>query len=688
MALLSQTPGRESRALIRERVDGNNLVTLRGNTRPEATAANDLGEAPDSLPMEHMLLQLRRSPEQERALEQLIDSLHDPASPNFHKWLSAAEFGKSFGAAESDIRTITAWLESYGFVVNVIYPSGMAIDFSGNAGEVRRAFHTSIHNLDVAGAHHVGNFGDPQIPKALAPAVAGIVSLHDFRAKKMIASQYTFGAGGQTQQAVVPADLATIYDFTSLFSKGGTGAGQTIVVLEDTDLYSRTDWTNFRSTFGLSQYTTGSLVSQHPAAPSGTNNCFLPGINFDDDEAALDAEWASAAAPGATIVAAACGDTATPGPVIAMENLVNGTKPPAIVSISYGYCEALDGATLNASINTLFQQAVAEGTSIFVSAGDDAAATCDNGANTATHGIAVSGWASTPYNVAVGGTDFADTVNGTSSMYWSQTNSPTYGSAMSYIPEIPWNNSCASALLANFYGYSTGYGPNGFCNSSTAMALGMVNITGGAGGPSNCAMGAPSTPLVASGSCQGYPKPSWQTGVAGIPKDGVRGLPDVSIFAANGVWGHYAVFCFSDPFNGGTPCAGPPENWAGAGGTSLSAPIMAGIQALVNQKAGGPQGNPNPVYYAMAVSHPNAFHPVTQGDIDVNCGGPRNCYGFVGTLDYGRNGRIFGTTWAGALSVSNTSFEPAYPATSGTAWNFATGLGSVDVNNLVTNWGK
>jgi hypothetical protein len=113
---------------------------------------------------------------------------------------------------------------------------------------------------------------------------------------------------------------------------------------------------------------------------------------------------------------------------------------------------------------------------------------------------------------------------------------------------------------------------------------------------------------------------------------------------------------------------------------------MAGIQALVNQTVGSRQGNPNPVYYKLAVSVPSAFHSITQGDIDVDCSGPYDCYGLIGTIDYGRGGRIFDTTYGGALSVSNTSFTPAY-ATGG-SWSFATGIGSVDAFNLVTNWAK
>jgi subtilase family serine protease len=680
---------RPMEALIHDRVDENKLVTLAGNTRSEAIAENDMGAVSDGFSMNHLTLQLKRSAEQEQAVAQFVSDLHDPRSPSFHKWLKASDFGSNFGLADSDVQTITGWLESHGFVINSVYPNRMVIDFSGTAGQVRSAFHTTIHSLYVNGAHHIANFGDPQIPEALAPAVAGVASLHDFRPHKMNRAKYSFTFDGQTTQAVVPADLATIYDFNPLFNKNITGAGQTVVVIEDTDLFSQADWNTFRSTFGLTQYPSGSLTTQFPAPPSGPNNCADPGVNGDDIEAALDVEWATAAAPGAAIVLAACADVEsfTSGLVVAVQNLVNGSNPPAIISISYGVCEANNGAALNASINALYQQAVAEGISVFVAAGDEGAASCDAGQINATHGIGVSGFASTPYNVAAGGTDFSDVLNGTTGQYWSQTNSGTFGSALSYIPEIPWNDSCASGLLSNFMGYSTPYGPSGFCNSSTAQTDFLNFVEAGSGGPSNCATGAPSIAGVASGTCQGYAKPSWQTGLAGIAKDGVRDIPDVSVFASDGsIWGHYAVLCFSDESNGGTPCRGAPSNWSGTGGTSLAAPVLAGLQALVNQYAGGRQGNPNPVYYALAASTPSAFHTVTEGDIDVNCGGPQNCFGFIGTLDYGRNGRVYGTTWGGALSVSDSSFAPAYAA--GTTWNFANGLGSVDAFNLVMNWGK
>ena len=677
-----------SRPLVVDKVDETKLYRLAGNTRPEANAENDRGLVADDLAMDHMLLQLRRPPEQEQATREFIDQLHDPQSPDFHRWLTAGQIAQRYAPAQEDIDKVTLWVESHGFTVNLVYSGRMLIDLSGTAGQVREALHTEIHHLTVNGREHIANMSDPEIPAALAPVVAGVVSLHDFMPHPMRKAHpdYTFTFGGVTTQAVVPADLATIYDINPLFQEGITGQGQTIAVVEDSDLYSAEDWTTFRSTFGLSKYASGSLTTVHPEPPTGANNCRAPGVNADDGEAISDAEWASAAAPNAAIVVAACGNTrATFGGLIALQNLLETPKPPSIASVSYGECEAENGAAANAAFNSIYQQAVMEGVSVFVAAGDEGAASCDSGALAASHGIGVSAYASTLYNVAVGGTDFGDTFAGTTSTYWSSNNSPTYGSALSYIPEIPWNDSCASSLLAEFNGFTTVYGTHGFCNSSAAQQQGLQEVAAGSGGPSGCATGAPSRYGAVSGTCAGYPKPSWQS-AAGNPSDGVRDIPDISLFAADGIWGHYYVTCYSDLRNGGAPCTGSPANWAGAGGTSFSSPVLAGIQALINQKHGA-QGNPNYVYYKLAAkAGTGVFHRITQGDIDVNCSGTINCYDATGGNRRGPGGFGHGGfgTGDGALSTSSQSDSPAYPASEG--WNFATGLGSVDVTKLVNNW--
>ncbi len=273
--LLAQIPRNAppARVLITRPIDSSRLRTLGGNTRPEANAQNDRGKVPDSFAMPHMLLQLRRSPEREQALRAFIDQQHDSSSPNFHQWLTADQMGQAYGPAPRDIEMVSNWLESNGFTVNSIYPSGMLIDFSGTAGQVQAAFHTEIHKLSINGQDHIANMSDPQIPEALAPVIAGVVSLHDFRphSMKKAAPRYKV-----EYQLLVPADLATIYDFNPAFAAGYTGQGQTIAVLEDSDLYNTADWDTFRKAIWIISLHRGILEHDQSRAPEGNFQLFGP----------------------------------------------------------------------------------------------------------------------------------------------------------------------------------------------------------------------------------------------------------------------------------------------------------------------------------------------------------------------------------------------------------------------------
>jgi subtilase family serine protease len=381
---------------------------------------------------------------------------------------------------------------------------------------------------------------------------------------------------------------------------------------------------------------------------------------------------------------ASCKDTTTTfGAFTAAQNLLDTAAPPSIMSLSYLECEADNGPGYanegNAFVNALWQQAAAEGVSVFVAAGDNAAAGCDDfdTASYAVGGIAANALASTPYDTATGGTDYLDGVDNTFSTYWSNTNSATGKSVKSYIPETPWNDSCAGSVLFGYFGGTDGVS---FCNSFFGQFF--LDIVGGSGAPSFV-----------------YTKPYWQENTFGMPTDGARDLPDVSLFASNGFWQHSLIFCMSDAKQGGVPCDysnGTDLLYNSAGGTSFTAPMFAGIQALINQKAGGPQGNAAPILYDLAKSEfgtatdPKAvnvaacnsnkgtetassciFHDVTSGNNDVPCYGTADCYGSAG------NGY-------GVLSTTDTKLNVAYGAHAG--WDFTTGLGTVNVTNLVNSW--
>lgn len=712
--------GTAARTLIPAHVDLTRTVAIPGNVRAEALEPSyDRGPLEATKALDHVFVLLKRSPEREAALETFLRDVNDTASPSFHKWLTPKQLGQDYGPSAADMTQVTDWLKSQGLKINTVYATGTMIDVSGTAGAMNKAFKANLHKLNVEGENQFANVADPAIPSAFSGVVSGVVSLNSFKPHALHVNKvkshvdpksgvanpnYTFTSSGSQYEGVTPGDLATIYNLKQAFKAGFTGQGQTIGVIEDTDLYAASDWTTFRAAFLLNQYTQGSLTTVHPAPALGGTACTDPGVTADDGEAILDAEYASASAPSAAIQVISCSNTATTfGGLIALQNMVATGTSPNIISISYGESESQNGATQNAAYNSIYQTATAQGISIFVSSGDEGAASSDANRTYARYGITVSGFASTPYNVAVGGTDFSDAAHGTVNTYWSTTNNADYSSALSYIEEMPWNDSCANRILAKAYGFTTTYGSTGFCSSTTASSDGYLSTGGGSGGPSGCATGVPVKAGTTNGTCKGYAKPAFQgvvtngtfTGVMGVPNDSVRDIPDVSLFAANGVWGHYYPYCYTDPTSGryGASCAGAPSTWSGAGGTSFASPIVAGMQALVNQVTNSIWGNPLPTYYNLAAqqfgangndscnsSNGNqvnggcAFQDVTIGDIDVNCkassGVLYNCYLPSGTY--------------GVLSTSNTAYAPAYRSNVG--WDFATGIGTINASAMINRW--
>ena len=302
MAAFPSHAQNNKRSLIRGSIDDSRTVTIPGNVRPEVSTANDLGARADSTPIEGLHLVLHRSPESQSAFEGYLSTLNTPGSANFHKFLTNAQIGQQFGPSAEDVSRIKQWLGSNGFTAGEVSPDGTVLEFSGSVGAVRKAFRAPIHNLKVNGEERFANVKNPEIPEALTPVVSGIASLNNFRPHTMshlrkAATVHPIrqGNAGGGEQYLTAADLATIYNFTPLLKSGITGRGQTIVLIEDTDQYSIADWQVFRKAFGLSRaYPYGSLTNVHP---TGTNVCTAPGTNGDDGEAALDADWATAAAP-------------------------------------------------------------------------------------------------------------------------------------------------------------------------------------------------------------------------------------------------------------------------------------------------------------------------------------------------------------------------------------------------------
>jgi hypothetical protein len=689
---------------IVSRVDNSVLTTIPGSTHPAVRNATDNGRLESTEPMTDLILVLQPSAAQQAALKSFNAQQYDPTSSEYHQWLTPAEFGASYGVSETDLETVTNWLQNLGFTIDEIPPSHTSIRFSGNVGQVENAFHTEMHSVTSKGVAHIANTSDISIPTALTPVVVGVKSLHNFFAKPLHhalsamagnapgASAMSSGPGGARAgyapgdgyQLLVPYDLATIYNYKSLWTaaKPINGSGQTVAIAGTSNIVL-SDVATFRSATGLPANVPKVIVTD---TDPGTTN-----LLDDRFENTLDVEWSGAAAPGASIVLVTSSQTSqTTDALYASESYIINNNVAKVMSVSYGECELGMGTAGNQEYNNLWQQAYTQGIAVFVSSGDSMAAVCDDGDYNpgtdyaAEFGLSVSGMTSTPYNVSVGGTDF----NSTSSS-WSSTNSSTnMSNATGYIPEVPWNDTMTNPILiASFNGQSgVNYSAEQWANyllKNDGIDSGLydevIPPTGGSGGVSNCTTSNGSTPSSCSG---GYAKPSWQAGVTGILSTDKRTVPDVSLFASNGFLGVTYLICDSQPpgFSSPIACSYPANALDMAvGGTSVSSPVMAGIMALINQKAGVSQGNPNPVLYALAAKQS------WSGCSTETATNSSSCYfndvdtGTIAPVCYGGTTNCTPQTSGDVLGVM-----PGYAATAG--YDKATGLGSLNVANVVNGW--
>jgi Pro-kumamolisin, activation domain/Bacterial Ig-like domain (group 3) len=634
-SLAAESPTIPSR--IVQPVNEGERTVLKGNIHPLARPQFDRGPAPGDLPMSRMLLVLKRSPEQEAALLTLLDDQQDKASRNYHRWLTPEEFGQQFGPNEQDMQTVTSWLQAHGFEVAKIAKGRNVIEFSGSAAQVEEAFHTSIHKYVVNGEEHWANSSDPEIPTALTPVVAGVHTLYNFIKRPMIyiaaeriraklepqapgkPPTVTF-PGTPPQYALGPADYEKIYNIKPLLitAPAINGAGRTVAVVGRSDLFANgQDVTNFKSVFEVP------VGGGFQTVLDGPDPGDLGG--GEEAEATLDVTWSSSLAPGAMVNLVVSAITNTTDGADLSELYIVDNNLADVVTESFGSCEAAYTSTAAQGYTTLAEQAAAQGMTYLVATGDSGAEGCDDPdtETIATGPISVSVVAATPFNIAVGGTQFNE--NGQDSKYWSSTNNAnTFESALSYIPEDVWNESCTAAQCGEDAG-----------------------ILAGGGGASTFVS-----------------KPTWQAGVAGIPNDGHRDLPDVSLTAAS-----------HDPYllcleGSCVPDAQGLIYFVAVAGTSASTPSFAAIMSLVDQKMNARQGQADYVLYKLAA---------TENLSSCNASS---------TSTLPASTCIFNDVTVGnnAVPGEENYGTASAPYQAGVGYDLATGLGSVNVANLVNQW--
>ncbi len=512
--------------------------------------AIDMGPIDPNTPLQGMRIVLQASPEQARELRRILDEQQDKRTGNFHQWVTPEEFGNAFGVHDDDIQKVAQWLTKQGFTVDNVTKSKRVIQFSGTSAQVEHAFQTSLHSYQVNGETHVSASTDISVPAALAPVIAGVNGLHNFfRKSHMVDVQrlsdqrlsdprlenlqnylrlgpaYT---SSSSVHYVAPSDFATIYNTAPLLAAGINGTGQTIAIVGRSDILM-SDVQTYRQLFNLP-------VNDPIFIHAGQDNGTQPG---DDGESDLDVEISGGVAPNATVKFVIGTPTfLVDGITNSIEYIVENNLAD-IMSISYGSCEEIEGAGGNAFNLQAFEQAAAQGISVFVAAGDGGPAGCDlQGSQTyEVLGYATGAEASTPYSVSVGGTEFYGDVS-TPTTYWSPTNNSTYlSSALTYIPEYPWNESRVASPI-----------PSGDTGS---------DLWSGSGGISAY-----------------YLRPSWQQG------SGINNLADPTLTLGNGATGLWVSSITLTNGGGSGYTSAPTVTFAGGGCTAepVATSVISGGQ--------------------------------------------------------------------------------------------------------------
>ena len=703
-----------ARRQITQRIDQGNLVSLSGHVLKILTPNRDMGAVEDAAPVQ-LYLNLQRSPAQQADLDLLLSEQQNPGSPSFHKWLTPEQFGERFGIAQSDIDEITIWLNSQGFENVHVARNASVINFKTTAGGVRNTFHVQLHYWNIEGGKHIATATEPQIPAALSRVINGIAGLNKIPMREhhsaMTQQAYDSAthkwhtvdsaaaaslAAGETphyldgfgRYVVTPQDFYTIYNVNPTFAAGNTGTGATVAIISNTDFVFGTvnpttgqaaggDVATFRSLFGVPG--TLNMTVQHGDL---TYPCSDPG--GDSGETALDSEWSNALAPTAHLIVATCSD-ADGGALNALQALINDNVAD-VISSSLGAPEEVISSGELSVWNTILPQAAAQGQTFLVAEGDSGDDDLDFGSpGPATHGLSIDFPGSHPYALSIGGTDFQDLYDqdkggNPQTTYWG-ANPKYYGNALGYVPETVWEDSCASSLFANDPYYGNGLSPLAYCETPMAQNAGVSG--GGEGGISVV-----------------YDRPTYQNGIQGLSSSITKRVtPDISGFAAGGYWGHLTIACDSGSDGGANSACTSPTTFGGAGGTSFASPELAGVFALL-KAAKGRQGLVQPALYALARAQYNQtgaacyangqavnngvtsglpassciFHDVTTGNNENPCqAGSPNCYTEAGQS-------------VGLLTASgnNSVLAIAYPASPG--FDIATGLGSVNVTNLINKW--
>ncbi|MGP8163445.1 MAG: protease pro-enzyme activation domain-containing protein [Acidimicrobiales bacterium] len=576
--LVAPTSG-ASRAPDRVRPSMNSLVVVGGvPSRPFGARRSE------SLASSRVIsLGVALRPRDSAALSAFAQAVSMPGSSLYHRYLTPRTFAADFGPTVASTALVERALRESRLRVGTVSANGLIVPVTGTVGEVDAAFHTRLVAYRLAsGMEGWAPSTAPRLPARMADAISAVLGLDNLvvphsmmvraRNERSAASSAASGRRANPHDPAAPTacaaatanalvnhgwtedEIAQAYGLTGLYAAGGLGGGQTIGVLE-LEPFLRSDISAFDECFFGPDHTT--VIRTIP----------IDGFDLQGSgtgEAVLDLEMLAALAPEAQLDVYEAPNTSF-GPVDALNAMVSADQAN-ILSTSWGACETslqVSAPGTQQIENDIFEEAAAQGQTVFASSGDTGSDDCAGTQFSSTEPVppylSVDDPASQPYVVAVGGTSL-------------QSDTPPLGGAA----ERVWNDGASG---------------------------------GGTGG----------------GVSDSWPSPVWQaeSGVPGIGNAVDRLVPDVSSDAdeERGVTFYSVSFASptsssSSPWStiGGTSIAAP--TWAAIVADIASS--SGACSTLLVTAGGNDLGFVAPELYAVAASsYSTSFNDITIGNNDV-----------------------------------------------------------------------
>jgi subtilase family serine protease len=604
-------------------IDNSIRTTVVGSHPRMVHSMRDVGRVSSVTLLPGMSLVFSRSAAQEEDLQFLIAAQQDPSSILYHQWLNPSEFAERFGVSDSDINRVKAWLLKQGFSVEGVSKSKNRIIFSGNVGQVEAAFATEIHNFQSTSESDI-HFA-PLTDISIPSALVPLVTTVSNISSFRPRPHFRVGSvQSKTDAFFTSADTGEV-DMTPA----------DVATIYDIDAAYNSGYTGQ----GQSIVVVGQSAIEQSDVTNFQNAAGLPPKNVnmilvsnsgaattfphDESESDLDVEYSGAIAKGATIDFVYVGNAQNFSVWDSIQYAVDANIAP-IIATSYGTCETALASTDYSTLNGILAQATAQGQSVIAAAGDSGSTDCYG-----EPGLSPQQWESLSVDFPAS-SQYVTAMGGTEfpelDVAFGNTNY--------------WQQANGSDLISSALKYI----PEQVWNEDSSQN-GLASSGGGVSTLTS--------------------RPSWQVNVNGIPQGEFRLVPDISLDASNTNAPY--LYCSSDfqatEINGSCSHGFWDSNnqyLTRAGGTSFAVPIFAAMVAIINQKLqSSGQGVVNAILYKLAsnpTTYASVFHDITSGSNDCTAG-PSYC---------------------------NSNGESQYSATGG--YDEATGLGSIDFNNLLNAW--